>query len=95
MVAEAPVHRGAMDTHLSMVSNRLNVVMKQLAIIATVFLPLGSTGFFGQNFAWPITHMQSGGLDFLFLGIGSELVAIVLLLVLFRRRGWLGSGPTA
>jgi magnesium transporter len=25
---------GAMDTHLSMVSNRLNVVMKQLAIIA-------------------------------------------------------------
>ncbi|MGO9081548.1 MAG: magnesium transporter CorA family protein, partial [Streptosporangiaceae bacterium] len=32
---------GAMDTHLSMVSNRLNVVMKQLAIIATIFLPLG------------------------------------------------------
>ena len=29
-----------MDTHLSTVSNRLNVVMKQLAIIATVFLPL-------------------------------------------------------
>ena len=34
---------GAMDTHLSMVSNRLNVVMKQLAIIATVFLPLASS----------------------------------------------------
>ncbi len=46
---------GAMDTHLSMVSNRLNVVMKQLAIIATIFLPLGFlTGFFGQNFAWPL-----------------------------------------
>src|SRR5260221_13938504 len=42
---------GAMDTHLSTVSNRLNVVMKQLAIIATVFLPLSFlTGFFGQNF---------------------------------------------
>jgi magnesium transporter len=87
---------GAMDTHLSMVSNRLNVVMKQLAIIATVFLPLGFlTGFFGQNFAWPIAHLMSGGAEFLFLGIGSEVVAIVLLLVLFRRRGWLGSGPTA
>ena len=50
---------GAMDTHLSMVSNRLNVVMKQLAIIATIFLPLGFlTGFFGQNFAWPIAHLQ-------------------------------------
>jgi magnesium transporter len=87
---------GAMDTHLSMVSNRLNVVMKQLAIIATVFLPLGFlTGFFGQNFAWPIGHLQRGFSYFLFLGIGSELVAIVLLLILFRRRGWLGSGPTA
>ena len=87
---------GAMDTHLSMVSNRLNVVMKQLAIIATVFLPLGFlTGFFGQNFAWPILHLQSGGLDFLFLGIGSEVVAIIILFILFKRRGWLGSGPTA
>jgi magnesium transporter len=88
---------GAMDTHLSMVSNRLNVVMKQLAIIATIFLPLGFlTGFFGQNFAWPIAHLQGGGFgDFLFLGIGSEVFAIVLLLMLFKRRGWLGSGPTA
>jgi magnesium transporter len=87
---------GAMDTHLSMVSNRLNVVMKQLAIIATVFLPLGFlTGFFGQNFAWPIAHMYSGFSDFVFLGIGTEIVAIVLLLMLFKRRGWLGSGPTA
>jgi magnesium transporter len=87
---------GAMDTHLSMVSNRLNVVMKQLAVIATIFLPLGFlTGFFGQNFAWPIAHLQVGFGYFLFLGIGSELVAIVLLFILFRRRGWLGSGPTA
>ncbi len=87
---------GAMDTHLSMVSNRLNVVMKQLAIIATVFLPLGFlTGFFGQNFAWPIAHLQSGLGDFLFLGLGSELVAIILLFILFKRRGWLSSGPTA
>jgi magnesium transporter len=87
---------GAMDTHLSMVSNRLNVVMKQLAVIATIFLPLGFlTGFFGQNFAWPIAHLQAGFGDFLFLGIGSEVVAIVLLFILFKRRGWLGSGPTA
>ena len=87
---------GAMDTHLSMVSNRLNVVMKQLAIIATIFLPLGFlTGFFGQNFAWPIAHLRSASSHFLLLGIGSELVAIVILFVLFKRRGWLGSGPTA
>lgn len=87
---------GAMDTHLSMVSNRLNVVMKQLAIIATIFLPLGFlTGFFGQNFAWPIAHIMSNGWEFAFLGLGSELVAITLLFLLFQRRGWLSSGPTA
>jgi magnesium transporter len=87
---------GVMDTHLAMVSNRLNVVMKQLAIIATVFLPLGFlTGFFGQNFAWLTGHLQTGFGYFLFLGIGSEVVAIILLLILFKRRGWLGSGPTA
>jgi magnesium transporter len=87
---------GAMDTHLSMVSNRLNVVMKQLAIIATIFLPLGFlTGFFGQNFAWLTGHLQTNLAWFLFLGIGSEVVAIILLFLLFKRRGWLGSGPTA
>jgi magnesium transporter len=87
---------GAMDTHLSMVSNRLNVVMKQLAIIATVFLPLGFlTGFFGQNFAWLTNHLQTGFAYFIFLGLGTEVVAIVILLILFKRRGWLGSGPTA
>jgi magnesium transporter len=87
---------GAMDTHLSMVSNRLNVVMKQLAIIATIFLPLGFlTGFFGQNFAWPIAHIYTNLGQFLLLGVGSELVAIAVLFMLFKRRGWLGSGPTA
>jgi len=87
---------GAMDTHLSMVSNRLNVIMKQLAMIATIFLPLGFlTGFFGQNFAWPIAHLQLGLGYWLFLGVGSEVVAILLLLILFKRRGWLGRDPTA
>lgn len=87
---------GAMDTHLSMVSNRLNVVMKQLAIIATIFLPLAFlTGFFGQNFAWLTGHLQVGLVKFLGFGLGTEIVAIAILLVIFKRRGWLGSGPTA
>ena len=44
---------GAMDVYLSTVSNRLNSVMKQLTIIATIFLPLSwLTGFFGQNFGF-------------------------------------------
>jgi magnesium transporter len=79
----------AVDTHLSTVSNRLNEVMKQLAIIATIFLPLSFlTGFFGQNFAWLVARI-GGFWVFLIVGIGSELVAIYLLLRMFRKRGWL------
>jgi magnesium transporter len=79
----------AMDAYLSMVSNRLNEVMKQLTIIATVFLPLSFlTGFFGQNFSWLVEHL--GGLPvFLILGIGTEVLAVAALYWLFRRRGWL------
>jgi magnesium transporter len=85
---------GVMDTHLSTVSNRLNVVMKQLTIIATVFLPLSFlTGFFGQNFGFLVAHI-TGRWPFYAFGIGLEIVAAVGLLYLFRKRGWLG-GPTA
>ena len=82
-----------MDTHLSTVSNRLNVVMKQLAIIATIFLPLSwLTGFFGQNFAFLVNHITAAG-TFFIVGIGTEVIAVMLLYILFKRRGWLG-GPS-
>ena len=78
----------SMDVFLSTVSNRLNVVMKQLAIIATIFLPLTFiTGFFGQNFGWMVGHI-TGWPVFVGLGIGSEIVAVALLVVFFKRRGW-------
>jgi len=79
---------GAMDVYLSTVSNRLNAVMKQLTIIATVFLPLTFiTGFFGQNFDWMVTKIHSWPM-FLVLGVGSEIVALLALLAFFKRRGW-------
>jgi magnesium transporter len=80
---------GAMDVYLSTVANRTNVVTKQLAVIATVFLPLAFiTGFFGQNFGFLVRNI-TGRPAFLGLGIGLELVTVAGLLVLFRRRGWL------
>jgi len=78
----------ALDVYLSTVSNRLNAVMKQLTIIATVFLPLTFiTGFFGQNFGWLTGHIRNWG-TFVGLGLGTELLAIALLFTLFKRRGW-------
>jgi magnesium transporter len=80
---------GAMDTHLSTVSNRLNQVMKQLTIIATIFLPLSFiTGFFGQNFGWMINHITGLG-PFVLLGIGLQIATTIGLLFMFRRRQWL------
>jgi magnesium transporter len=84
---------GVMDTHVSTVSNRLNAVMKQLTIIATIFLPLSFlTGFFGQNFTFLVGHI-TGRAPFLYFGIGLELLTVLVLLYFFKRRGWIG-GPT-
>lgn len=78
----------SMDVYLSTVSNRLNSVMKQLTVMATVFLPLTFiTGFFGQNFGWMVGHITSGW-AFLALGIGAELITVAALFTLFKKRGW-------
>src|SRR6185437_15257008 len=78
----------SMDVFLSTVSNRLNVVMKQLAVIATIFLPLTFiTGFFGQNFGWLVRNI-TGGPAFVGLGIGLEIATVVFLMMFFKRRGW-------
>jgi magnesium transporter len=80
---------GATDLYLSTVSNRQNDVMKQLTVIATIFLPLGFiTGFFGQNFSFLVTHIISPAWTFWVLGVGSVLATCVGLLVFFRRKGW-------
>lgn len=77
------------DVHLTSVSNRLNAVMKQLSVVAGVFLPLTFlTGFFGQNFGW-LVHAVGGAAAFWALGVGLQVLSVTALLVWFRRRGWL------
>jgi magnesium transporter len=79
----------AMDVYLSSVSNRTNDTMKQLTVIATVFLPLTFvTGFFGQNFGWLVQRIDTFA-AFWGLGVGALLVSCVILFAYFRRRGWL------
>jgi magnesium transporter len=59
----------ALDLLNSSVSNRMNLVMERLTIVATIFLPLTViTGFFGQNFAWMIKRLDSFA-AFLVLGV--------------------------
>jgi magnesium transporter len=78
------------DAHLSTTSNRLNVVMKQLTIIATVFLPLSFvTGFFGQNFAWMVNRI-TGAWAFWVGGVAVQVLVVIALVAMFRRKGWAG-----
>lgn len=77
-----------LEIHLSVVANRQNSVAQQLTIVATVFLPLSFlVGFFGQNFSFLVSHIAGTG-AFWGLGIGSEVVAIVLLFSFFKQKGW-------
>jgi magnesium transporter len=79
----------AMDVYLSTVSNRLNQTTKALTVIASLFLPLSFlTGFYGMNFAYLVTVLETPTAAFL-VGIGTMLIAILIQLYFFRRRGWI------
>ena len=79
----------SMDSYVAQISNRQNDVMKQLTIMATIFLPLTFlTGFFGQNFGW-LVRSTGGWEEFFGIGVGTEAIAVIFLLLLFKRRGWL------
>ncbi len=73
----------ALDLHLSSVSNRLNRVMKQLTVVATVFMPLSFiVGLFGTNFVdMPFRSFAWFVVMFVLL-----FVSVVIMLIYTRRR---------
>jgi magnesium transporter len=80
---------GSRDAYLSVVSNRLNQITKQLTVVATIFLPLSFiVGFFGQNFKWMVTNIDSAA-AFFALGVGSLVLSVIGLLVWFRRGSYI------
>lgn len=79
---------GILEAHLSSVSNRLNVVVKVLTVISTIFLPLTVlTGMFGMNVVLP---RFPGGDMVQFWWVGAMMAAIAgLMLLLFRLNRWI------
>lgn len=79
---------------LSLASHRMNEIMKVLTIIATIFIPLSFiASLYGMNFdtsasRWNMPELHwRWGYPFA-LGLMAGVAA--LLLLFFRRRGWLG-----
>jgi magnesium transporter len=78
-----------LDVYLTTVSNRQNEIMKQLALIATIFLPITFiTGVFGQNFGRLPQVVYDRGYDFWIVLAAMALISLVQIWY-FRRRKWL------
>jgi magnesium transporter len=79
---------GILEAHLSTVSNRLNMIMKVLTVMSTIFLPLTVlTGMWGMNVPLP---MFPGGEAAQFWWISGLMASVSLaMLAVFRAMGWL------
>jgi magnesium transporter len=77
-----------------LLAETVNVLLNQMAgrltVVATFFLPLTfATGFFGMNFGWMVSHIDSAATFFL-LGLGTMALTIAIASVLLMRAGYFG-----
>ena len=78
---------GVLETYLSQTSNRMNKVMKQLSIVATIALPLIVIGgIYGMNFsAMPLTHHPFG----FYIALGTMAVVSGIIVWWLQKQRWL------
>lgn len=78
---------GLQELYLSSVSNRMNEVMKVLAIISTLFMPLSFiAGLYGMNFV----HMPELKLAWAYpVVLCLMLLVVVMMFLYFKRKKWL------
>lgn len=78
---------GMLDNNLSLLTTRLNEVIKVLTVISTIFIPLTFiTGVYGMNFRYLPELEWRWGYPLVLLGMG---VIAVALFVYFRRKKWI------
>lgn len=82
----------ALETYMSVTANRTNEIMKVLAIISTIMLPLTFiAGIYGMNFEHMPELKWAYGYPF---ALALMALVTVLLVLWFRHRGWIGGvGP--
>lgn len=78
---------GAMEAYVSVVSNRLNEIMKTLTVIATIMMPLTLiASIYGMNFK----HMPELESKYGYPLIMAVMISLsVMMLVYFKRKKWL------
>src|SRR5213079_2314548 len=78
---------GVLETYLSQTSNRMNRVMKQLSIVATVALPLILiAGIYGMNCSrMPLVHAALG----FWLAVASMVMVSLAIVWWLKNRKWL------
>jgi magnesium transporter len=80
---------GLMNTYLSVLSNRMNEIMKTLTIVASIFVPLTfMAGIYGMNFE----HMPELHVKWAYpVLLAGMTIAALGMLVYFWRKRWIGS----
>ena len=77
---------GLMETYLSMMSNKMNEVMKVLTVIATIFIPLTFiVGIYGMNFH----YMPELEWPWAYFAVWGVMIAVVAAMIFyFRKKNW-------
>ena len=77
---------GCLDTYMTVVSNRMNEVMKVLTVIATIFIPLTFiAGIYGMNFeTMPELKWRLG-----YAGVWGVMICVGIgMAIFFKRKRW-------
>lgn len=82
-----------MNLHLSVLSQKMNEIMKVLTIISTIFIPLGFiAGCYGMNFNPAASAYNMPELNWLYgypFAVGLMVFIALLLSAYFVRKGWI------
>jgi magnesium transporter len=76
-----------MDAYVSMVSLRMNEIVKTLTTITTILMPLSViTGFYGMNVKIPEFEMGHAGY---FVAVGLLVLALTGMIIFLKRKKWM------
>jgi magnesium transporter len=84
---------GSLEAYLSVISNRMNEIMKVLTIFSAIMLPLTFiAGVYGMNFEnMPELHSRYG-----YYATWAIMITVAVgMLMFFWKRGWIGRSPTS